>query len=145
MDPLLHDIQTAEGCKLKAYKDTLGFWTAGYGHLLPNQHTVDYSDFVITQQMADVWLEQDIGGATQAAKNLPEWLHCDTICRKNALTELVFNMGSKWRGFAKCRAAMQREDWPTVYKELLNSAWAEQVGTTRSQRLAAYMLHGSYP
>lgn len=145
MDPLERDLKAAEGCKLAAYKDTLGFWTAGYGHLLPNQHTTNYEGFIITQQMADVWLEQDIGGATQAAKNLPEWLHCDTICRKNALIELVFNMGSKWRQFAKCRAAIQREDWATAYGELLNSAWAEQVGLIRSQRLAGYLLHGAYP
>lgn len=145
MDPLERDIKAAEGCELTAYRDTLGFWTAGYGHLLPNQQTHDYTGFTITQQMADVWLEQDIGGATQAARNLPEWLHCDTICRKNALIELVFNMGGKWRQFAKCRAAIQREDWGTSARELLDSVWATQVGPIRANRLAGYLLNGHYP
>lgn len=142
MDPLLRDIKGSEGCKLTAYQDTLLFWTIGYGHLLPAGR--DWTGYTISQEMADVWLEQDIGGATQAAKNLPEWLDMDTPCRQNALIELVFNMGGKWRTFTKCRAAMQRKAWMIVYNELLDSVWATQVGSPRAMRLASYLLHGTY-
>lgn len=143
MDPLLRDIKGSEGCELTAYKDTLEFWTIGYGHLLAAGR--DWERYTISQEMADVWLEQDIGGATQAAKNLPEWLDMDTLCRQNALIELVFNMGGKWRGFKKCRAACQRQDWKTAYNELLDSTWATQVGPKRSMRIASYLLRGVYP
>lgn len=143
MDLLLRDIKAAEGCKLTAYKDTRKFWTIGYGHLLPIGR--DWAGYTCTQEMADVWLEQDIGGATQAAHNLPEWLCMDTVCRQNALSELVFNMGSlKWRGFKKCRAAMQAHDWPTAARELLDSDWSEEVGVTRSYRLKGYLETGVY-
>lgn len=144
MDPLLRDIKASEGCKLTAYKDTREFWTIGYGHLLLVGR--DWEGYTCTQEMADVWLEQDIGGATQGAKNLPEWLDTDTLCRQNALIELVFNMGAyKWRGFMKCRAAIQRRDWLASSSELLDSAWAGQVGPTRSHRLASYLATGAYP
>lgn len=144
MDPLLRDIKAAEGCELKAYKDIRGFWTIGYGHLLVIGR--DWEGYTCTQEMADVWMEQDIGGATQAAKNLPEWLFMDTLCRQNALIELVFNMGAyKWKGFKKCRAAIQTRDWVTTRRELLDSDWSDQVGVTRSYRLANYLGTGAYP
>lgn len=144
MDRLLQDIQGAEGCKLVAYKDSLGYWTIGYGHLLPAGR--DWTGYTITQQTADVYLEADINDATQAAKNLPEWLCLDTDCRRNALVELVFNMGAyKWRKFLKTRVALQCQKWATAAAELLNSQWAAQVGPTRTHRLAQYFSTGIYP
>lgn len=144
---LVIDIKGAEGEKLTAYKDTLGNWTIGYGHLLPKPCTPEgWAGFTISQAVCDGYLEQDLAKALKYASSLPEWQSCDTDCRQNALEELVFNMGSaKWQGFHQTRAAIQAQNWQGAHDGLLNSEWAKQVGPTRSNRIANYFLTGQYP
>lgn len=144
MDPrLVSDIQQAEGCRLVAYRDSLGFWTIGYGHRL--QQNIDWTGHTITQATADSLLASDLQYAQETAEYLPEWSCLDTQCRQNSVVELVFNMGSgTWRMFAKCRYDIQQGDWQGAHDELLNSKWATQVGPTRSERLATYLLTGNY-
>jgi GH24 family phage-related lysozyme (muramidase) len=144
IDPhLTADIDLAEGCKLMAYKDTEGLWTIGRGHLLGNE--CDWSGHSITQFAADAQCGIDIQSAQSFASLLPEWLKLDTQCRKNALTELCFNMRGKWRTFVNTRAAMLIQNWQGVHDGLLDSLWASQVGWTRSSRIANYLLTGAYP
>ncbi len=44
-----------EGCRLKAYKDIVGIWTIGYGHIARV-----YPGQTITQEEADQLLEEDL-------------------------------------------------------------------------------------
>ena len=139
---LIHDVSQAEGVRLTAYKDTLGNWTAGVGHLLPTGK--DYTGFTITQEQCDEWLNQDLTHWGDFAKTLPEWPSLDTACRQNAVIELCFNMGRRWLGFVNARGAMQRQDWQTAHDQMLSSGWAAQVHG-RATRLASYILTGQYP
>lgn len=140
---LVSDIELAEGCRLGAYKDTLGNWTIGYGHLLkPNK---DWTGHEITQEEANNLLKKDLENATVDARTLIEWAYLNTPCRQNAVIELVFNLGlNKWRGFALTRLWIQQQNWPKTRDELLNSLWAEEVGPIRSGRIAKYLLTGQY-
>lgn len=139
---LVHDVQLAEGCKLVAYKDTLGFWTIGTGHKL--EAGIDWEGHEITQETADELLSQDLDRADEQVQNLPEAAGLNS-CRTNALIELVFNMGLHgWIGFSHCRDAIGRAMWGPAKLELLSSKWAAQVGPARSGRIANYLLTGSY-
>jgi lysozyme len=149
---LVHDISAAEGCRLVAYKDSRGFWTIGWGHLIPDQ-TKDWTGLTWTQPYADMMRDQDIGAAVDWAKLQQEYPSLDTPCRQNALCELIFNMGrKKWAGFVKCRAAIVRQDWQAAHDQLLfvdpttkvASPWATEVGPLRSARIANYLLTGQY-
>ena len=140
---LVEDIKKSEGCKLVAYKDSLGFWTIGYGHLLWPQ-SQNWSGYTITQEIAGCWLEDDIIKAQNKAYLLPEWTSLDTDCRRNAVIELEFNISDKWRSFTKTREAIMGRDWKVAHDELLNSLWAKQVGAVRSTRIANYLLTGEY-
>lgn len=144
MDPrLVADIKKSEGCSLTAYKDTLGFWTIGYGHFLDQSQ--DWTGHEITQQHAEDYLESDLAGAETSCTYLSEWKYLDTPCRRNAVVELVFNMGSsKWKHFAKTRLDIQNKNWKAAHNDLLDSLWAKQVGPTRSKRIATYLLEGQY-
>jgi lysozyme len=77
--------EESEGCRLKAYQDTGGVWTIGYGHtggVRPNQ--------VITQEIADTLLRHDLEYASGFVN-----LHAGS-CTQNqfdALTDFVFNVG----------------------------------------------------
>jgi GH24 family phage-related lysozyme (muramidase) len=145
LDPRLErDIGVAEADKLTAYRDSLGFWTIGRGHLLtPQDH--DWSGYTITPEQDEAYFDADIQQAIAFAHRLPEWKSCDTDCRRNALIELCFNMRGKWLKFIKTREAMERGDWQAAHDELLNSEWAAEVHLSRANRLANYLLTGEYP
>lgn len=144
VDPrLLRDTKGAEGCRLVAYRDTLGFWTIGYGHKL--DQSVDWEGHEISQETADELLEQDLCTVLLQVASLPEWAALNDV-RRNAVTELVFNMGYEhWEGFRHCRAALEAQNWPEAAYQLQASAWAREVGPRRCDRLAGYLLNGSYP
>lgn len=144
MDPrLVNDIKKAEGFSLKAYRDSLRFWTIGYGHLLPDQ-SKDWTGHTITQEQADAYLDDDLTQAQARCMHLIEWPSLDTPCRKNAVIELEFNMGGKWVKFYKTRLDIGNQDWQAAHDDLLKSLWAKQVGHARSTRLANYLLKGQY-
>ena len=140
---LLDDVRTAESCKLESYRDSLGYWTVGYGHCLGRSDT--WAGVAWTQDRADAQLLSDLTLAQGYAMALPEWVFLDTPCRQNALTELYFNMGSRWLGFTNTRAAIRTQRWQVAHDQLLNSLWAVEVGVLRSTRLANYLLKGAYP
>lgn len=77
--------EESEGCRLKAYQDTGGVWTIGYGHtggVAPNS--------TITQELANTLLEHDM----QYAANIVN-THCSPCSQGqfDALTDFVFNVG----------------------------------------------------
>lgn len=144
-DPhLISDIKEAEGCKLTAYRDTEGFWTIGWGHLLPAQ-SQDWTGTTWSQEQADARLTADTVLAITFAQNLMEWPSLDTACRQNAVSELCFNLRRKWLAFVKTRSAIQARDWQGAHDGLLASLWAKQVHAARANRLADYLLTGKYP
>jgi lysozyme len=78
-------IESSEGCRLKAYQDTGGVWTIGYGHTKgvgPNQ--------TITQQMAEVLLKHDLDYATSIVNQ--QTGKC-TQGQFDALVDFIFNVG----------------------------------------------------
>jgi GH24 family phage-related lysozyme (muramidase) len=128
---------------LAVYLDGGGVPTAGFGH---TGHDIHLGQTYSEQQCYD-WLDADINTAIDEASRLPEWAALNTSTRRNAVAECVFNLGEgHWTTeFPKTRAAIQRQDWPAASAALLNSPkWIAQVGMHRVQRLAGYLLSGSY-
>ena len=141
---LAADVDVAEGDRLVAYKDTLGNWTCGRGHLMPPAAPGrSWDGFTVIQSTSDRWFCDDLLAAITLAKKWPEFPKCDTLCRQNALIEIAFNLGGKWGQFHKARAAIEAQDWQTVHDEMINSA-ADHEEPKRIERLAGYMLTGEY-
>jgi GH24 family phage-related lysozyme (muramidase) len=139
------DIDAAEGDRLTAYQDTLGNWTCGRGHLMPQPAPGrSWEGFTVVQATSDSWFVTDILSAIRVAQRWPELSKCDTGCRRNALYEIAFNMGGRWDTFVHARAAIESQDWQKTHDELLNSEWAKQVHG-RATRIANYFLTGVYP
>lgn len=139
------DDKHIEGTNFIAYRDTRGFWTIGYGHLL--DQTIDWSGHEITQAAADGLLSQDVEARTSQVIHLPEWASLDTPCRQNALVECVFNLGQgHWISeFPKTRDAIKAKLWTAAGANLLKSPeWIREVGLKRVARLAGYLADGSY-
>jgi len=126
-----------EGLRLQAYKDSLGFWTIGYGHLLGSTPRMQ----VITTDEADALLEMDIDTAMALTGFLAPGLIASEDARARAVTNMAFNLGMKLAGFKKFLAAVHSDNWPVAAAEMMDSLWAKQVGV-RAARLYDMMLKG---
>lgn len=80
-------IKTWEGLRLKAYQDSVGVWTVGYGHT-----GIDVTpDMVITHEQADTMLDNDIA---RARALIVQYIQVAlTENQMIALLSLVFNCG----------------------------------------------------
>ncbi len=125
-----------EGVRLKIYQDTVGKWTIGVGRNL--------SDDGISQSEAMMLLSNDIAATGKALQTAIPWSMALDDVRLGALTNMAFNMGvGGLLQFKNFLAAMQQGNWTEARDQMLDSKWAEQVGS-RAQRLAIQVETGQW-
>lgn len=122
-------IQRHEGMKQRPYKDSLGLWTIGVGHLigdgksLPPEWNREFSLSEIQSLFAT-----DYKKHKDAAQKIPGFEKL-SISAQAALIDITYNMGPtwwhKWPTFTKY---MQALDLPDAAKSLQDSKWYTQVG-----------------
>lgn len=126
-------IASDEGCRLQAYKDTVGVWTIGYGHarVQPGE--------CWTQAKADAQLRADLKAAiAQIDQFLPWWR---TVCdaRRYVLLNMTFELGMRGLlGFGHALEAIRSRDYAMASRLMLASKWASQA-PRRARRLARIM------
>lgn len=83
--------QHCEGLVLMVYADSVGYLTAGWGHLLrPADGEFKIGD-PITREQADQWLEDDLALAMTAVRRYAPDLASDN--QRAALCDFAFNLG----------------------------------------------------
>lgn len=131
---LLKSIRRHEGWRDKAYQDSEGIWTIGYG--------TNLQELQINKALGERWLVDKVVEAHEAAERFPEYECLDTVARRNVFIEMIYNMGpSRVAGFKNMLQAIREGDWARAAEEMLDSRWADQVGV-RATRLADSMLTG---
>lgn len=126
---LVADVKAAEGLRLKAYQDSVGVWTIGYG--------TNLEQLTIEENLAEAWLHQKLQEAEREARGAFPWFPDLTSRQQRAIVELVYNLGlTRLRKFRRTLAALAMGDYDAARLGLLNSLWARQVGPTRSNRIA---------
>jgi lysozyme len=134
MDLLKQRIIAHEGLKLKPYKDTVGKLTIGVGRNL--------DDCGISEDEALGMLDHDLTRCQLELLQFKWYLDLDEV-RKGVIIELVFNMGlTKVLMFKNMISFLIAKDYENASKELLDSAWAKQVGVKRSKTLADVLKSG---
>ena len=136
-DDLKARIKEHEGFRDQVYKDSLGFATIGYGHLvLPNdpyEEGVTYSKEDL-EKVFDGDFDTACSNANQLIKDLP--LHHQAKC---VIIEMVFQLGiggvSKFKNMWK---ALGEGDYQTASEEMLDSRWAKQT-PKRAEELSNVM------
>ena len=89
-------IKYFEGCKLKVYKDTNGFPTVGYGHLVLKEDNLKVGD-EITEEDAQKYLKNDL---EKAESKVDKYIYITIAeCEKDALISQAFNLTT--RSFVK--------------------------------------------
>lgn len=123
-----------EGYRLLPYVDTAGKVTIGVGRNL--------TDRGISDAEVRYLLDNDITIAINALVVFPWFPDLDQI-RQRVFVDLCFNMGlPRLRTFRRMLAAAERRDWGTAARELLESAYASQVGS-RASTLATMLRTGA--
>lgn len=134
---LVAELKRDEGFRVQRYRDSLGYWTIGYGHLLPKDSDLRY----VTRERAEEMLLEDIAEAEKVATELlPKWREFDGV-RQRAVLNLAFNMGYKLRQFFTGLPALNARDWERAAASFGRSLWAKQVGA-RATRVIHMIRHG---
>ena len=136
MTSLREQLKRDEGERLRAYKDTTGHWTIGYGRNLVAKG--------ITRAMAEAMLDEDIHDVEQDVANLLPWVFSLDLPRQAVLLNMAYNLGAGGLlEFRRMLAAAERGDFIQASAEMLNSSWARQVGD-RAERLSKQMATGAW-
>ena len=121
-------IKANEGYRLEPYKDSLGLWTVGVGHLIGNGKTLpDEWNRRFTPEEVDSLFAKDYSEHKDAAEDIPGFNNLDKK-GQGALTDMTFNMGKvwwkKWPTFTKF---MKNKDVTNAANSLQDSKWYTQV------------------
>lgn len=135
-EQLEDDVKLAEGLRLKAYQDSVGVWTIGFG--------TNLQELKVDETLATVWLRDKLTEAEHECQTaFPWWCDLDSV-RQRAVTELVYNLGlTRFRMFVRTIEALANQDYERAAQQLQASKWAKQVGPTRSGRLIGMIRTGA--
>lgn len=130
-------IEEHEGKKRFVYFDSLNIATVGIGRAIaPGTNGLSDDECYYL-------LRNDIDRVYQALKDY-DWFSKQNDVVQGVLIELGFNIGvNGLLAFKKMIAALQKDDYITAAKEMLDSKWASQVHG-RSTDMADRMRLGRY-
>lgn len=113
-----------EGLVLRWYLDSLGKWTAGYGHLRqPGEENL-----TVTRELAEKWLEQDLSEARSAALKQAKMLPFTTKHLLDVLVSVNFQLGTSWyKKFPKTWGLMVKGEFYEAANEAQRSTWYKQT------------------
>jgi len=147
-DALQRELVRDEGKRLTPYRDSLGNWTVGIGHLLIGRELKEFVDTatgkirqLLTEDECAAFLSADIQDAeARLTRLLPGWRMLDDV-RQRALLNLTFNLGMRLGTFVAFLRYVEDEQWAQAAKELRHSRWWQQV-KSRGPRLARMIEFG---
>ena len=140
--PTKEMIKRHEGTEYRPYKDSLGLWTVGVGHLIGDGKSLPPEmNRTFSQAEVDTMFDMDYTKYAAAARAIPGYNMLDTPA-EGALEDLTFNMGTKWY-----------KKWPNLTKQLVagdtagaannlhNSKWYGQVGAERGNTIVSLIAN----
>ena len=142
IDKLKDQLKIDEGVKYEIYNDHLGYATFGIGHLitaLDPEYGMPVGTLISEERVNEVFkldVEKFISETEKVFPKLTELP--DTI--QLVLVNMCFNLGApRLSKFRKFIAAINDEQWIEASVEMMDSRWANQVGT-RAERLKEIVL-----
>ena len=131
---LVNSVAQHEGFRAKAYTDSVGKLSIGYGR--------NIEDVGISKKEAAFLLQNDLDAAEASCRSAFEWFDNLTPARQIVLIEMAFNLGfRKLLGFGQTIKACREGRYADAANQMLRSKWAEQVGQ-RAKTLAERMRVG---
>lgn len=148
---LIKELRADEGEKLRSYRDHLGYWTIGVGHLIDPVRGANPAPFgadlregkSITAEQSALLLGLDIDAKAAELDRRAPWWRDLTENRQRVLLNMAFQLGvSGLLAFRKAVAAMQVGDYDEAGRQMRDSAWAKTQTPQRAARLTERMVIG---
>lgn len=118
---LLEQVKKHEGFREKAYVDTTGHRTIGYGFNIEAGITERSAEALLQSQLLEV--------ALQCNEEFNDFWWQLSPARKGVIVNMVFNLGmGGFKRFKKMIKAIRASDNEGVVVAMLDSKWAHQVG-----------------
>lgn len=135
-------IKRHEGVRNKPYKDSLGLWTVGVGHLIGDGKILPPDwDRTFSDDEVNALFEEDYAVHKKAAEQIPGFSDLNQV-GQGALTDLTFNMGGKWyKKWPNFTKSISEGDTAQAAKSLEDSKWYSQVGN-RAPEIVAMVRAG---
>jgi len=117
-----------EGLKTRPYKDSLGLWTVGVGHLIGDGKTLPPEwNREFTKEEVMTLFDKDYEHHKKQAEKLPGYSLANEKGRA-ALIDLTFNMGPGWASKFKLGVqALLKGDFKEAANQFIDSTWFKQV------------------
>jgi GH24 family phage-related lysozyme (muramidase) len=119
-----------EGKRHEPYKDSLGLWTVGIGHLIGDGKTLppEWNRKFSEEEVMAMFEKDYEKHKKQAESNVPGFSKYDSM-GQGALIDLTFNMGPGWpKKFPNTSAKLGAGDKEGAAAGLTDSKWYGQVG-----------------
>lgn len=145
---LVEQLKRDEGCRrvdggLQDYRDSKGYWTRGYGHLIVPQPGPDYVPQVISERAAEQLLRDDIEKHRLELQRALPWVLDQPTHVFDALVNMVFNLGiPRLLGFENFLAAVREGNYGLAAIEGLDSKWYRWDVGPRAVRLMKQIVTG---
>jgi lysozyme len=129
-----------EGRVAHVYKDSLGYWTIGVGHLVDPRKGGKLPEHII-----DALLEWDIAEHWHELVERAPWVRGLDDVRQAVLLDMAFNLGvTGLLGFHTTLKLVRLRRFVSASVQMLDSKWAGQV-KGRAIRLSKMMETGQWP
>jgi len=130
-----------EGKRNEPYKDSLGLWTVGVGHLigdgksLPAEYNRKFTDAEVMNLF-----EEDFAHHVKIAEKTPSYNKANEK-GKAAFIDLAFNMGQWWPKWPSTKKKLEEGDFKGASEGLADSKWYTQVGK-RAKEIVSLLAQG---
>jgi GH24 family phage-related lysozyme (muramidase) len=137
MTPTKKMIMAHEGVRHTPYKDSLGLWTVGVGHLIGDGKTLpDSMNKRFSDDEVFTMFDEDYEHHAKAARKIPGYSKLGTPAQ-GALEDLTFNMGTSWyRKWPVLTSQLSAGDTEGAAQNLQGSKWYRQVGPGRGNKIS---------
>lgn len=125
-----------EGLVLRWYPDSLGKMTGGYGHLQKKGE----EKLVVTQELADKWLSEDITKARAGAAKQVALMVFATEHLREVLVSVNYQLGTSWYlDFYSTWPLIQSGQFAKAAQALMSSKWYRQTPVRTKDFIAALL------
>ena len=137
MTPTKKMIMAHEGVRHTPYKDSLGLWTVGVGHLIGDGKTLpDSMNKRFSDDEVFTMFDEDYEHHAKAARKIPGYSKLRTPAQ-GALEDLTFNMGPSWyKKWPILTGQLSAGDTEGAARNLQGSKWYRQVGPGRGNKIS---------
>jgi len=121
-------IKRHEGVRNEPYKDSLGLWTVGVGHLIGNGKSLPPEmNRTFSNEEVEAMFEEDFAHHKKIAEGTPGYSQANEA-GKGAFIDLAFNMGKWWPKWPNTKKALEAGNFTLAAEGLKDSKWFKQVG-----------------